>query len=100
MPMYSSAVLKKPILKQNRLKSYEICFVSVLQTVNFKKSCSKSYFHLPVGEQGATYNNIPFIIMWLTEGVPMYFLGKFFVNIEKTQCFSLQIFFSIIKISE
>ena len=99
MPMYSSAVFKKPILKQNRLNSHEICFVSVLQTLNFKKSCSKSYFHLPVGEQGATYNNIPFIIMWLTEGVPMYFLGKF-VNIEKTKCFSLQIFFSIIKISE
>ena len=86
MPMYSSAVFKKPILKQNRLKSYEICFVSVLQTLNFKKSCSKSYFHLPVGEQGATYNNIPFIIMWLTEGVPMYFLGKF-VNIEKITMF-------------
>ena len=86
MPMYSSAVFKKPILKQNRLKSHEICFVSVLQTLNFKKSCSKSYFHLPVGEQGATYNNIPFIIMWLTEGVPMYFLGKF-VNIEKNTMF-------------
>ena len=65
---------------------YALCFVSVLQTLNFKKSCSKSYFHLPVGEQGATYNNIPFIIMWLTEGVPMYFLGKF-VNIEKNTMF-------------
>ena len=99
MPMYSSAVFKKPILKQNRLKSHKICFVSVLQTLNFKISCSKSYFHLPVGEQGATYNNIPFIIMWLTEGVPMYFLGTF-VNLEKNTMFFIQTFFSIIRISE
>ena len=91
MPMYSSAVFKKPILKQNRLKRHKICFVLVLQTLNFKKSCSKSYFHLPVGEQGATYNNIPFIIMWLAEEVPMYFLGKF-VNLENTQCFSYKPF--------
>ena len=98
MPMYSIAVFKKPILKQNRLKSHKICFVSVLQTLNFKKSCSTSYFHLPVGEQGATYNNIPFIIMWLTEGVPMYFLGKF-VNLEKHNVFHTNLF-HIIRISE